>query len=189
MKPGSAVSGVPPVHGDAARRSASPSARSSHPEAITLGIRPNGALDVVLNAVTDAARAAGAIAPDVADKSWFPHVTLAYSTKVQPTAPIIAALGRELPGCDVTVSTVSLIAQQGAERQRNWHPADEIRLGLQQRLPIPGDESDRPQPDQPAGWSAAGRPSPGPRSRRGPGARDTRDTRDALFSGSSSASR
>jgi hypothetical protein len=60
---------------------------------------------------------------------WTPHITLAYSTAVQPTGPIIDALGRELPECKITVGSVSLVAQRGAERQWDWHPIAEVRFG------------------------------------------------------------
>jgi hypothetical protein len=63
------------------------------------------------------------------DAGWIPHVTVAYSTSVQPGGPIIAALGRELPECKITISSVSLIAQQGAERLWEWRPVADIQLG------------------------------------------------------------
>ena len=86
----------------------------------------DGALDAVFDAVREGAqRTIGS--PE--DASWIPHVTVAYSTAVQPGGPIIAALGRELPECKITVSSVSLIAQQGAERLWDWHPVAEIQLG------------------------------------------------------------
>jgi 2'-5' RNA ligase len=97
-----------------------------HPEAIALGVRHDGALDAVFDAVREAAqRTIGS--PE--DAGWIPHVTVAYSTAVQPGGPIIAALGRELPECKITVSSVSLIAQQGAERLWEWRPVADIQLG------------------------------------------------------------
>jgi hypothetical protein len=62
----------------------------------------------------------------IEETGWMPHVTVAYSTAVQSAGPIIAALGRELPECKITVS---LIAQQGAERQWDWHQVAEVQLG------------------------------------------------------------
>lgn len=96
-----------------------------HPEAITLGIQPANALDAVFDAVRDAVGRPG----DAAKARWRPHITLAYSTAVQPTGPIIDALGRDLPECKITVGSVSLVAQHGAERQWDWHPIAEVRFG------------------------------------------------------------
>jgi 2'-5' RNA ligase len=100
-----------------------------HPEAITLGVQPAGALDSVFGAVRDAAQCTVGMPGDAAMTGWMPHVTVAYSTAVQPAGPIIAALGRELPECKITVSSVSLIAQQGAERHWDWHPVAAVQLG------------------------------------------------------------
>jgi 2'-5' RNA ligase len=91
-----------------------------HPEAIALGMRPQGALDPVLNAVWQATCEAVGKARVMADQPWNPHVTVAYSTAVQPAGPIIAALGRELPSCETTISGVNLVVQEGAERLWDW---------------------------------------------------------------------
>jgi len=96
-----------------------------HPEAITLEIEPEGALDPVRNAV----RTAVMNEVTTQHESWVPHVTLAYSTSVQPAAPIIAALGRRLPEHDISVDCISLVVQEGAERLWNWQPVAEISLG------------------------------------------------------------
>jgi 2'-5' RNA ligase len=61
--------------------------------------------------------------------SWVPHVTLAYSTSVQPAAPIIATLGRKLPEHSISVDRVNLIIQEGAERLWNWRSVAEVSLG------------------------------------------------------------
>jgi 2'-5' RNA ligase len=98
-----------------------------HPEAITLGIQPAGALDAVFDAVQEAAQSAVGKPEDAA--GWMPHVTVAYSTAIQSATPIIAALGRELPECQITVNSVSLIAQQGAERHWDWHQVAQVQLG------------------------------------------------------------
>ena len=100
-----------------------------HPEAITLGIQPADALDAVFDAVRDAAQRAAGRPGDAAKARWTPHITLAYSTTVQPTGPIIDALGRDLPECKITVGSVTLVAQHGAERQWDWHPIAEVRFG------------------------------------------------------------
>jgi 2'-5' RNA ligase len=100
-----------------------------HPEAIALGMRPQGTLDPVLNAIRQATGEAVGGARVMAGQLWNPHVTVAYSTAVQPAAPIIAALGRELPSCDTTVSSVSLVVQEGAERLWDWHLIADIPFG------------------------------------------------------------
>lgn len=56
-------------------------------------------------------------------------MTVAYSRAVQPAAPIIAALGRELTPCDVTVRAISLVDQGGHEHLWNWHRIAEVPLG------------------------------------------------------------
>lgn len=100
-----------------------------HPEAITLGVRPGDALDAVAVAVRKAATSTLTRPADVTTPLWIPHVTVAYSTEDQPADPIIAALGRELPECPVTIDTIYLIAQHGAERDWNWQPLARIAIG------------------------------------------------------------
>ncbi|HUA27724.1 MAG TPA: TauD/TfdA family dioxygenase, partial [Streptosporangiaceae bacterium] len=48
------------------------------------------------------------------------HITVCYSTARQPAAPLIAALGENLPRCEVHVSALSLIIQRGPERLWDW---------------------------------------------------------------------
>jgi 2'-5' RNA ligase len=100
-----------------------------HPEAIALGARPSGALDAVSLAVRKAAASTRAVSTDATTSLWIPHVTVAYSTQDQLAEPIIAALGSELPECPVTVDTIYLIAQHGAERAWNWQPLATIGVG------------------------------------------------------------
>jgi 2'-5' RNA ligase len=64
-------------------------------------------------------------------RPWTPHVTLAYSSAVQPAAPIIDALGRELPPCEVTIRTVDLVVQEGAERLWNWRSIAAVPVGTE----------------------------------------------------------
>jgi 2'-5' RNA ligase len=99
-----------------------------HPEAITLGVSPGHALDAIAAAIRQAAASLPGPPPDVTASTWTPHVTVAYSTLDQPAAPLISALGRELPGCPVTIDTVHLIAQHGAERSWTWQPLAAITL-------------------------------------------------------------
>lgn len=97
-----------------------------HSEAIALGVRPNAALDPVRNAVWEATCKAIGGERITDDQQWVPHVTVAYSTSVQSANPIIAALGRELPKCEATVSSVNLVIQQGAERLWDWRCVAEV---------------------------------------------------------------
>lgn len=100
-----------------------------HPEAIVLAARPAHALDPLLDAVRTATRVATGRDGVLAHEPWTPHVTLAYSSAVQPAAPVIATLGRELPACDVNVRSVSLVNQDGPEYVWDWRPMAEIPLG------------------------------------------------------------
>src|SRR5262245_188081 len=96
-----------------------------HPEAIALGVEPAGVLDPV----RDAVHIAVMNGQKKDHESWVPHVTLAYSTSIQPTAPIIAALGRRLPDYVVSADRVNLIIQEGAERLWNWRSVAEVSFG------------------------------------------------------------
>src|ERR1017187_4846086 len=101
-----------------------------HPEAIMLGVRPEVALNPIHDAVRAATRETIGMDGGVTGGStlWTPHMTVCYSTAQQQAAPIIAALGDELPGSEVTVSAVSLVIQRGAERLWDWHPVGVARL-------------------------------------------------------------
>jgi 2'-5' RNA ligase len=100
-----------------------------HPDGIVLGIQPDDALHPVFEAVQAATRIATGIDGITEHQPWSPHVTLAYSTSVQPASPIIAALGRELPSCQVTINRINLIVQEGAERLWNWRSIAEVPFG------------------------------------------------------------
>jgi|ERR1022692_2941053 2'-5' RNA ligase len=100
-----------------------------HPEAIVLRVQPDDALDPVYSAVEAATRIASSSDETTEHQSWSPHVTLAYSTSVQAAGPIINALGRKLPSCEITIDRISLVVQEGAERQWNWRPVGEVKLG------------------------------------------------------------
>jgi 2'-5' RNA ligase len=102
-----------------------------HPEAIVLGVDPQEALAPIQKAALVATRAVtghDGTAPGCA-QPWLPHVTLCYSTSRQPAEPIIAALGKELPACDVTIQALSLVVQRGPERLWDWHHIGTARLG------------------------------------------------------------
>jgi len=100
-----------------------------HPEAIVLGVRPDDALDPVYSAVQAATRVAAGSNEAMEHQLWRPHVTLAYSTSVQAAGPIVSALGRKLPGCEITIDHISLVVQEGAEREWNWRSVGKVTLG------------------------------------------------------------
>ena len=94
-----------------------------HPEAIVLEVHPVRALDPILEAAQSATSAAigdNGIAGTPAS-SWVPHITLCYSTARQPAEPVISALGKSLPSCEITVDALSLVIQRGPERLWDWH--------------------------------------------------------------------
>jgi 2'-5' RNA ligase len=100
-----------------------------HPETVSLGMQPGDALDsmsAVIRAATDSALGRPG---EAAGQPWVPHVTIAYSARDQPAAPIIAALGRELPECEITIDRVTLVAQHGPEREWRWQPLASASLG------------------------------------------------------------
>jgi 2'-5' RNA ligase len=110
-----------------------------HPEAIALEAGPAGLLDPVREAIAGAARQAGALAGPAGP--WLPHVTVAYSTADQPDEPVVAALGRELPAGQITIDSVTLVAQHGPERDWTWQPLASIPLRAQPApvtAPAPG---------------------------------------------------
>jgi len=102
-----------------------------HPEAIMLGFLPEGALDPIHAAVRDATITAAGRTPAFTGpaRRWTPHITISYSTGKQPMAPIAAALGHEIPGCETMVGAVSLVIQWGPERFWNWQPVGTVSLG------------------------------------------------------------
>lgn len=61
---------------------------------------------------------------------WTPHITLAYSNMAGPAAPVIAALGRQLPQREITINSVSLIAQ-APEQLWTWHPVAQVSFGTE----------------------------------------------------------
>ncbi|MFF4124203.1 2'-5' RNA ligase family protein [Microbispora rosea] len=99
-----------------------------HPEAIALAAHPAEALVPMLNAVR--AATSDAVGHDGAldTNPWIPHVTVAYSSAEQPAEPVIAALGRHLPDCEVTIDHISLVIQDGPEYLWDWRPI--VRLSF-----------------------------------------------------------
>ncbi|WP_239089967.1 2'-5' RNA ligase family protein [Sphaerimonospora thailandensis] len=100
-----------------------------HPEAVMLEARPAAALAPILEAAQTATRTALGRDGIPAHEPWTPHVTLAYSKAAQPAAPIIAALGRQLPTCEVTVGSIDLVVQDGPEYLWDWRPVAKVPIG------------------------------------------------------------
>jgi 2'-5' RNA ligase len=99
-----------------------------YPEAVVLAVEPPGALRPVLDAVAAATRSAGCDG-HVATEPWVPHVSVAYSHGTGPAAPVVAALGERLPTTEITIGSVSLVAQTQVERSWQWQPVAEVVLG------------------------------------------------------------
>jgi 2'-5' RNA ligase len=100
-----------------------------HPEAIALAVDPRHALDAVKEAVQIASRNVAASDEGGIHQPWMPHVTVAYSTTPQEAAPIIESLGKQIPGRDITINSISLVIQKGPERIWDWHPIAKFQLG------------------------------------------------------------
>ncbi len=98
-----------------------------HPEAVVLPVEPLGALQPVLDAVAAATRSAGCGGRTGTDP-WLPHISVAYSNGTGPAAPVIAALGHWLPRTEITIRSVSLVAQTQVGHSWQWQPVAEARL-------------------------------------------------------------
>ena len=61
-------------------------------------------------------------------------MTLCYSVSQQPAAPVIAALGKTLPGREVTIDKLSLVIQRGPALSWDWRPTGTINLGRNNRI-------------------------------------------------------
>jgi 2'-5' RNA ligase len=99
-----------------------------HPEAIVLKAEPNGSLDPVARAVRIASLFTEEEEIPGERRPWVPHATLAYSTLVQPAAPLIQALGKKLPSREITIDHINLVIQMGPERLWDWRLIAEITL-------------------------------------------------------------
>jgi len=102
-----------------------------HPEAVMLKVQPVDALSPILKAAQSATRAVVGRDGTVnggSTASWTPHVTVCYSTARQPAEPVISALGKELPSCDITIDALSLVVQRGPERLWDWHVIGSVSL-------------------------------------------------------------
>lgn len=110
-----------------------------HPEGIVLTAHPAEVLSPIREAAQRATLAVTGHsgADDRSSPEWIPHVTLCYSTSVQPAQPIITTLGKGIPKCEVSIDNLSLVLQQGAEWLWNWSLAGAVSLPAspQARLP------------------------------------------------------
>jgi hypothetical protein len=89
------------------------------------GLR-SGAVNAVRAAIASLESALGITASD--RPGWTPHVTLCYSTANQPAEPIIEALGKSFPGRGISVSGLSLVIQDGPERDWTWTTVGTVHL-------------------------------------------------------------
>jgi 2'-5' RNA ligase len=99
-----------------------------HPEAVTLLVEPPEALEPVLSAVQLAAREAHCDGHAGTDP-WRPHISIAYSDGNGPAAPAIEALGLRVPPTEITIRSVSLVAQAQVGHSWQWRPIAEVPLG------------------------------------------------------------
>jgi 2'-5' RNA ligase len=99
-----------------------------HPEAITLLVEPADSLEPVLSAVQIAAREAGCDGRPATDP-WRPHISIAYSNGSGPAALVIEALGLKVPPTEITIRSVSLVAQAQVGHSWQWQPVAEVPLG------------------------------------------------------------
>jgi hypothetical protein len=89
------------------------------PEGIALAITPTSALGLILAAAQAATREVTGTSGIVEDMAWAPHLTVCYSTGEQTAAPVIAELGKAIPGCEVTIDRLSLVdAARSSESPR-----------------------------------------------------------------------
>lgn len=98
-----------------------------HPQAVSLLVKPLGALNPILDAVREATEGAGCHGHIDTDP-WVPHISVAYSHASGPAAPIIDALGRSLPETEITVRSISLVSQTQVDRSWQWEPVAEVFL-------------------------------------------------------------
>jgi 2'-5' RNA ligase len=99
-----------------------------HPEAVVLLVEPAAGLEAVLSAVQIATREAGCQAHTDTDP-WRPHISVAYSNGSGPAAPVIEALGLRVPSTEITIGSVSLVAQAQVGHSWQWQPVAEVQLG------------------------------------------------------------
>lgn len=87
-----------------------------HARAVMLAAQPPSALEPVLHAVQEATRIATGREGELHYEPWTPHITLAYANTARPAAPVIEALGQNVPPQQVAITSVSLVSQAPEER-------------------------------------------------------------------------
>jgi 2'-5' RNA ligase len=86
-----------------------------HPRAIMFDAGPAEPFQPVIEAIQAAAFRARR-STELYHDPWRPHITFAYSNATRPAAPVIEALGRGLQAREVTIRSVSLVAQSPEQR-------------------------------------------------------------------------
>lgn len=99
-----------------------------HPEAVALRASPAAVLEPLRAAVAEVTGEVTGAGPDPGGAGWIPHLTVGYSTGEQPAGPVIAALGKTVPPCTVTVRRVSLVVQSGPEDAWDWQVEGSVDL-------------------------------------------------------------
>jgi 2'-5' RNA ligase len=102
-----------------------------HPRAVMLDAGPAEPFQPVIAAIRAATSHAGQSTALYHDP-WRPHITLAYSNATRPAAPIIEALGRNLPARQITISSISLVSQS-PEQRWTWDRITDLPLAESQR--------------------------------------------------------
>jgi 2'-5' RNA ligase len=101
-----------------------------HPRAVMLDAGPADPFQPVIDAIQTATRHARR-STGLYHDPWRPHITLAYSNATRPAAPIIEALGRGLPAREVTIRSVSLVAQSPRQRW-TWDTIADLSLAAEE---------------------------------------------------------
>jgi len=102
-----------------------------HPRAVMLDAGPAEPFQPVIEAIQTATRDAGHSAALYHDP-WRPHITLAYSNATRPAAPVIEALGRNLPARQITIRSISLVTQSPGQRW-TWDRITDLPLAGSRR--------------------------------------------------------
>jgi 2'-5' RNA ligase superfamily len=101
-----------------------------HSEAIMFGVRPAGVLDSVRESVREAV-ATTVDAHQLAEgTAWTPHVSIAYSNREGPSAPILNAMRGAPAPVDVRVHEVHLVSQERIGRSYRWNRVATVPLGI-----------------------------------------------------------
>jgi 2'-5' RNA ligase len=101
-----------------------------HSEAVVLGMRPGRALDPVRDSIREAVANTVRIHQLADQPDWTPHLTIAYSNREAPAAPVIEAM-RPAPGMvDVRIKEVHLVSQERVDRTYRWNRVAAVSLGI-----------------------------------------------------------